>query len=78
MSYLIQYVRKDNTLYAITYKWNLKNKLVNTTKINRLIDRRQLVFIGEGSKGARIGVRQELSTIKINMTTISTIFYNIY
>ena len=31
--------KKDNTLYAITYKWNLKNKLVNTTKIYRLIDR---------------------------------------
>ena len=49
---------KDNTLYAITFKWNLKNKLVNTAKINRLIDtENKLVFtVRRGmAKGARWG-----------------------
>ena len=58
MSYLIQYVRERYTLYAIIYEWNLKNKLVNTTKINRLIDtENKFVFtVGRGmAKGARCG-----------------------
>ena len=58
MSYLIQYVRERYTLYAIIYKWNLKNKLVNTAKINRLIDteNKLVLTVGRGmAKGARWG-----------------------
>ena len=83
MSYLIQYVRERYTLYAIIYEWNLKNKLVNTTKINRLIDtENKFVFtVGRGmAKGARCarGPRGINYYIQNKWATTSPIFYNNY
>ena len=64
-------------MYAITFKWNLKNKLVNTAKINRLIDtENKLVFtVRRGmAKGARWGrgpiISDMLGVIQCLMETL--------